>query len=189
MATTGTATETPIDGAALPAPLPVGQALHLAFNISTNAPFTGNATVCFAVPTVTPAEFADLKVYHLEAGVWVDRTAPGNVYPTLCSLTPSFSPFAIAKPLVPSSSTVSVSGRVLTANGQGIKNTILSLSLADGTVVRTRSSSFGYYRFDNVESGQSAVLSIHSKRYTFAQPNRVISISDDLTSVDFIAEP
>ncbi|MGB5012725.1 MAG: LamG-like jellyroll fold domain-containing protein, partial [Pyrinomonadaceae bacterium] len=189
VATTGTATETPIDGAALPAPLPVGQALHLAFNISTNAPFTGNATVCFAVPTVTPAEFADLKVYHLEAGVWVDRTAPGNVYPTLCSLTPSFSPFAIAKPLVPSSSTVSVSGRVLTANGQGIKNTILSLSLADGTVVRTRSSSFGYYRFDNVESGQSAVLSIHSKRYTFAQPNRVISISDDLTSVDFIAEP
>jgi len=189
LATSGTATETPIDGGALPAPLPLGQTLHLAFNISTNAPFTGNATVCFAVPTVTPAEFADLKVYHIEGGVWVDRTAPGNIFPTLCALTPSFSPFAIAKPLAPSSSSVNITGRVLTDSGQGIKNTHLSLSLADGTVLRTRSSSFGYYRFDNVESGQTGVLSIHSKRFTFAQPNRVITISDDLNDVDFIAEP
>ncbi|HMT07568.1 MAG TPA: hypothetical protein PKA82_06155 [Pyrinomonadaceae bacterium] len=189
VATTGSATETPIDAGALPAPLPMGQSLHLAFNISTNAPFTGMATVCFAVPTVTPTEFATLKVYHLEGGVWVDRTAPGNVYPTLCANTPSFSPFAIAKPLGPSSSNVTVGGRVLTDSGQGIKNTHVSLSLADGTVLRTRSSSFGYYRFDNIESGQTGILSVHSKRFVFAQPNRVITISDDLNDLDFIAEP
>ena len=189
VATTGTATESPIEAAALPAPLPTGRGLHLAFNISTNAPFTGNATVCFAVPTVTPAEFADLKVYHLEGGIWVDRTAPGNVYPTLCALTPSFSPFAIAKPLAPTSSSADVSGRILTADGRGINNTILTLSLADGLVRRTRSSSLGYYRFDNIDTGQTGVLSIHSKRFTFATPNRVISISNDLSYVDFIAEP
>jgi len=189
VATTGTATETPIEAAALPAPLPTGQGLHLAFNISTNAPFTGNATVCFAVPTVTPAEFAGLKVYHLEGGVWVDRTAPGNVCPTLCALTPSFSPFAIAKPLAPTSSSANVSGRILTADGRGINNTILTLSLADGLVLRTRSSSLGYYRFDSVDSGQTGVLSVHSKRFTFATPNRVIAISNDLSEVDFIAEP
>lgn len=189
VATSGTATETPIDAGALPTPLPMGQTLHLGFDISTNAPFTGNATVCFVVPTVTPTEFATLKVYHLEGGVWVDRTAPGNVYPTLCALTPSFSPFAIAKPLGPSSSNVNIGGRVLTQDGRGINNTILTLSLADGTVRRVRSSSLGYYRFDNVESGQTGILSIHSKRFTFEQPNRVINISDDLNDLDFIAEP
>ena len=188
-ATSGTVTETPIDGAALPTPVPLGTSFQMAFNISTNALFTGNAMVCFAVPSVTPAVFAGLKVYHLEGGAWVDRTAPGSVYPNLCALTPSFSPFVIVSPLAPSASNVNISGRAMTAAGRGINNARLSLTLADGTVHQTRSSSFGYYTFEDIAAGQTVVVAIHSKRFSFAQPVRVITISEDLIDLDFIAEP
>lgn len=185
--TSGTVTETPIDGGALPGILPVGRELQLAFDISTNAPFTGNATVCFAVPSVTPVEFAALKVYHLEGGVWVDRTAPDNVYPNLCALTPSFSPFAITKPLVPSASNVTISGRVLLLTGKGIKGAIVRITDSTGGVRQTRTSATGSYNFSNVAAGGTYVLSVVSKQFRFAAPSRVVIAADDVTDVDFLA--
>lgn len=89
----------------------------------------------------------------------------------------------------PTASQVSVSGRILTAGGLGINNTVLTLSLSDGTVVGARSSSLGYYRFDGIAAGQSGVLTVHSKRFAFAQPSRVVTISQDIGDLDFIAEP
>jgi len=185
--TSGSVTETPIDGSALPAPVPPGMGLQLAFDISTNAPFSGNATVCFAVPSVTPAAFADLKVYHFEGGAWVNRTAPNNVYPNLCAVTPSFSPFAIAAPLPPSAANVSISGRVTTPNGKGVRNAILTLSDPNGTIRRVQTGSFGYYSFDDVPGGESYVLTIHTKRFTFANPSRIVFAADDVSDADFVA--
>lgn len=80
-----------------------------------------------------------------------------------------------------------VSGRILTADGRGIFRTIITLTDQNGTTRRAISNAFGYYRFDEIESGLTYVLTVSSKRYTFASPTRIISVQDDITDADFIA--
>ena len=47
--------------------------------------------------------------------------------------------------------------------------------------------SFGNYRFDSVPVGAVYTISVLSKKYSFAQPTRVLSVTDELTDVDFTA--
>ncbi len=89
----------------------------------------------------------------------------------------------------PTAANVSVSGRVTTANGQGIRGARLTLTAPDGTRRTAVTSSFGYYAFDGVEVGQTYVLEIASKKYMFANPTRVFSLQDTLTDMDFTSEP
>ena len=89
----------------------------------------------------------------------------------------------------PSAAMVAVSGRILTANGNGIRNVFVSLTDPGGTTRRTISSSFGYFRFDDVEAGQTYIISINSKRYVFTNPTQVISVSDEITDLVFTSEP
>jgi hypothetical protein len=85
---------------------------------------------------------------------------------------------------------VSLGGRVLTAEGAGIRNArvvITGESLPEPRVVTT--GSFGYYSFDGLTAGQTYVVTVNSQRYTFQVPSRVITLVDNLTDVDFTAEP
>lgn len=91
--------------------------------------------------------------------------------------------------LGPSAASVAVSGRAVTADGSGIRNAMLTLTAPDGTWRFARTASFGYYRFDDVNAGETYVLSIAAKRFTFANPTVVISVTDELSGIDFIAEP
>ncbi len=89
--------------------------------------------------------------------------------------------------LAPSSAGVSVSGRVTTESGRGIRNAVLTLSGTDGVRRVARTGSFGYYRFEDVPAGETYILSIATKRFTFSNPTRVISAADDVTDADFTA--
>ncbi len=95
----------------------------------------------------------------------------------------------LGDPLGPSAANVSVSGRITTADGRGISRVLLTLTDSNGITRMASTGSFGYYRFDDVPAGESYVLSVASKRYQFANTNRLISVSEDLTDVDFIASP
>lgn len=89
----------------------------------------------------------------------------------------------------PSAATATVSGRVLSANGRGIYNATLRLS--GGNLVGTKyaqTNPFGYYRFQDLDVGQTYVLSVGSKRYTFANPTRIISLNEELTDANFMAD-
>jgi hypothetical protein len=99
-----------------------------------------------------------------------------------------FSPWAISG-LAPTAAPVSISGRVTAANGRGISGVRVSITDQSGNVRFALTNAFGYYRFDEIEAGQTVVISITSKRYVFANPTRVLSIQDELADVDFIAEP
>ena len=90
--------------------------------------------------------------------------------------------------LRPTAADVSVQGRILLQAGYGIRNATVALTEANGTVHFARTGSFGYYRFDNIPGGQSVIVSVSSKRYTFSQPTRPVSLNDDLSGVDFIAD-
>ena len=82
---------------------------------------------------------------------------------------------------------ITVSGRVLTANGRGLRGAQVRLTTADGTTRTVMSSALGYYRFADVPAGQTATVQIISKRYGF-EP-RIVNLSGDVTDVNFIAEP
>ena len=49
--------------------------------------------------------------------------------------------------------------------------------------------SFGYYTFDGLRAGETYVITVNSKRYTFSMPSRVISLVDNVVDADFIADP
>ncbi|HEY0458243.1 MAG TPA: carboxypeptidase-like regulatory domain-containing protein [Pyrinomonadaceae bacterium] len=91
-------------------------------------------------------------------------------------------------PLAPTSANVSISGRVLTADGQGIRNARLVLTDSSGAPRFAQAGSFGYFHFENVPVGETYVLTIYSNRFTFAQSSQVISLNDELTDVNFISD-
>lgn len=165
-----------------------------AYEITTTGTYTPPITVCFAVPEpTTEPEFLLLRLLHGENGVFVDRTTDHvtNVDGTraVCGVVDSLSPFTLATSLAPTAAEVSIGGRVSTADGRGIKNAVLTLTATDGTRRVTRTGSFGYYRFDDVNAGETCVISIASKRFTFANPTILVIAADELTNVDFTAEP
>lgn len=99
------------------------------------------------------------------------------------------SSFVIARVLLPpTAANVSVEGRVLLEAGNGVRNATVILTEADGTQHTAVTGSFGYYRFDEIETGQTAVVSVHSKRFAFNPSSRVISVNDNVAGLDFIAQ-
>jgi hypothetical protein len=88
--------------------------------------------------------------------------------------------------LAPTAAPVSISGRVLTPIGDGLTNAIIYLLQQDGTILVARSSSLGYYRFDGIEAGQSVIVSVQSKRYSYSP--RFVLVADEITGVDFIPD-
>ncbi len=83
--------------------------------------------------------------------------------------------------------TVSVSGRVLTANGSGIGNAIVTLTDTSGNVFTKRTNTFGNFRFDEISVGETYIISADSKRFTFNPASQVLMVNDELTDVSFIA--
>jgi hypothetical protein len=92
-------------------------------------------------------------------------------------------------PLAPTAAGVMISGRVLTAGGQGIRNARLVLIDRAGAPRYAQTGSFGYFRFTEIPSGETYVLTVYSNRFTFAESSRVIALADDLTNVNFVSEP
>ncbi len=88
--------------------------------------------------------------------------------------------------LAPSAASVSVSGRVLTANGLGVRNAIATITDPNGNARSVRTGSFGYFRFEDIQAGETYIIAVTSKRYQFTP--RAIAVADELTDVDFIGQ-
>jgi len=92
--------------------------------------------------------------------------------------------------LGPTAGNASLSGRVTTADGRGIRNVELTLtgnSLRTPIVVRSRS--FGYYMFEGLQAGETYVVTVNSRNHTFSPPSQVINLSGNLTDLNFQADP
>lgn len=84
----------------------------------------------------------------------------------------------------------SLGGRVVTAGGRGIRNVLVTVSgggLEQPRIART--GAFGYYSFDNLQAGETYVVTVSGKRYTFQVPSRIVTLNDQLADVDFTANP
>ena len=105
--------------------------------------------------------------------------------------TANSSPFAIqsgffnAAPVAPTAASVSVAGKVITDDGRGLRNARVVLTDAIGNSRTALTTSFGYYRFDDVAAGQTYIISVASKRFQFAP--QVITVSEEINALDFTA--
>ena len=86
----------------------------------------------------------------------------------------------------PPARNVSVGGRVLTLDGRGVRNAIVTLTDPQGSTRSAMTDPYGSYLFDNVLTGQTYVIGATSRRFQFTSRN--VTVSDNLTNVDLIAQ-
>lgn len=84
----------------------------------------------------------------------------------------------------PTAAGVTVSGRVLTSDGRGLRNATVTMTGSNGVTRSVRTATFGYYRFDDVESGQVMTFTVKAKRASFTP--QVVYVGDSIADLDFI---
>jgi len=90
----------------------------------------------------------------------------------------------------PTAAGVSVGGRIRTSDGHGLRGVVLTLTnLSTGSTVIAVSSSFGYYRFEDVPVGNHYLLSVSAKGQTFDPTERMFTLLDELSEENFTALP
>ena len=78
----------------------------------------------------------------------------------------------------------SISGKVTTAAGQGLRNATVTLLDTAGGKRTTVTSSFGNYTFENLDTGRDYMLIVTSKRYRFA--SRLVNLTGNLNDVNLV---
>ncbi|MEP6848308.1 MAG: S8 family serine peptidase [Acidobacteriota bacterium] len=118
--------------------------------------------------------------------VVVELKSPANGFPTALGSTYTLKVAGLpVTPLSPTAALASVVGRV-SAGATGIRGATVTMTDATGHARTAMTSSFGYFRFDEIESGKAYVVQVKAKQYTFAP--RVVTINEDLLGLNFEAQ-
>ncbi len=88
--------------------------------------------------------------------------------------------------LAPNAASVQVGGQVLTADGRGVSRARVILTDTNGESRTALTNSFGYFRFDEVEVGQTYVFSVRHKFYQFTP--QVLTVMEEISELNFTAE-
>lgn len=163
------------------------------YDITSSAGFAGTATVCLTVPNVIDqTTFNLLFILHDDNG---DGTLDRQINPTrnyqkreICRTTASFSPFVIAQGSNTTAASVSVGGRVTMGKDRGIRNVLISMTDSNGQVRTVLTGAFGYYRFADVAAGESYIISVSAKRFTFSQQSQLLTINEETDDINFVAD-
>ena len=84
---------------------------------------------------------------------------------------------------------VSAGGRVTDAFGKPISNARVTIqNSADGETRTVSTGSFGYYRFEDLPSGNIYIITVSHRRYGFSQGTQVFALNDAVENVDFVAD-
>jgi hypothetical protein len=94
----------------------------------------------------------------------------------------------VDKIATPTAATVTVGGRVTTANGRGIRSVVVTMTDSSGNMRTATTSIFGYYRFTDVPAGETYIFTVRGKRFTFGTNTQVQSIVEDTDAINFVAD-
>ncbi|HEX8637687.1 MAG TPA: carboxypeptidase-like regulatory domain-containing protein, partial [Pyrinomonadaceae bacterium] len=111
------------------------------------------------------------------------RTGPNNA---LVGYLDNFS--GSVNNIAPTAAAVSISGRVTTDSGRGIRNVSITLSDSSGNERIATSTTFGYYHFDDVAAGETVTLTAKAKKFRFNQSTIVRTTNDSISDADFVGE-
>lgn len=87
----------------------------------------------------------------------------------------------------PTAASASISGRAVTSEGSGLRR--VAITVTGGNLVAPQTvftNAFGNYTIDGLEAGSTYIVSARSKRYVFDTPDRLVTLLDDVTGVDFV---
>jgi hypothetical protein len=85
----------------------------------------------------------------------------------------------------PTAAMVSISGRVIAPQELGLTNALVTLTDSQGESRTALTGKGGRFRFTNVTAGETYIISVSSKRYTYSP--QVITVNEDLTELNFMA--
>jgi hypothetical protein len=83
----------------------------------------------------------------------------------------------------PTAAGVTVAGRVTDESGRGLRGAIVSLTSSDGISRTIRTSSMGYFSFDDVTAGQTYVANVTAAGREF--DSRPIHVGASISNLDF----
>ncbi|MBV9215363.1 MAG: carboxypeptidase regulatory-like domain-containing protein [Acidobacteria bacterium] len=90
----------------------------------------------------------------------------------------------------PTAAATGVSGRVTDANGRGIRNArIFVAGMGSAEAFSVVTGPQGYYFVPNLVAGRTYVITVNSFRHQFGQPSKLVTLSDSIAGVDWVAEP
>jgi hypothetical protein len=90
----------------------------------------------------------------------------------------------LARPFGPTAANVTVSGRVFGGRST-LARANVTMTDAAGSRRTVKTNSFGYFRFENVRSGEAYIFSADAKGYRFAA--QIVTVNEDLVDFDFNA--
>ncbi len=141
--------------------------------LGTNTSFTGNILALTSITLNTGASINAGRALARNGAVTLDTNTINN---------------SQCQSLAPTAAMVSVSGRVTSARGRrGISGALITMTDGTGVPRTTYTNSSGYYNFADVEVGQTLIFDVRAKRYNFIEPTKVVSLTEELTSLDFTA--
>lgn len=85
----------------------------------------------------------------------------------------------------PTAAQSEIKGRVLTANGRAVSKAKVILTNQNGEIRTVLTNAFGYYRIEEIASGETYIISAEHKQYTFE--TKVITVYENLSDIDLIA--
>lgn len=150
----------------------------------------GTTTVPFGLSTDIPLsgdfdgdQLTDIAVFRPSDGTWRGlKSSDGTAFNMQFGASGDI-PIPSVDVATAAAALVSISGRVLTSDGRGLRNATVSITDSNGTARNATTSSFGFYQFDSIETGQSYTVRVSSRLYRFAP--RTLSVAGDLTNIDF----
>lgn len=86
----------------------------------------------------------------------------------------------------PTAAGASVSGRVLSGEGRGITNALVTMTDPEGVTRSVSTTRSGAFTFENVEAGKTYVISVRSRRFTFSP--RTVTVNDNVADLEFYPE-
>ncbi|NOT47317.1 MAG: carboxypeptidase regulatory-like domain-containing protein [Acidobacteria bacterium] len=109
---------------------------------------------------------------------------PGNFLASMAAAgTGTFASNPVPNYIGPTAAQVSVGGRVVGPEGQGVGNAQVTLQELNGATRVVRTNRQGEFRFDELAGGQSVVISVRSKLFSY-QP-QIISLDDSAFDIAF----
>jgi len=171
-----------VNGTVSPAQLLTPGTYWLDFQIDAGA--TGN----FAPPnTVVGARTQagwDARQFTTASGAWAALIDTG--IPTTAPDVAVDFPFKITGNITTAAG-VNISGRVIgSADGRGLTGAVVRLTDQNGSIRTVVTGRLGSFTFADVEPGQTYVVSVASRRFSFAP--RVIQVVDNVADLEFLPE-
>jgi cytochrome c peroxidase len=81
------------------------------------------------------------------------------------------------------SANFTVAGRIMTSDGRGLRNAVVSISGPGGFAQRVTTGTFGYYQFENIPGGATYTINVGSRTYRFTP--RDVLLTGNLSDFDF----